>query len=78
MHADNIRTFACRLSSMKAQVAVMSRFTTENFLKLNESKCKIIIVRKSTSRAINCASDSNVGACTFVAFPSKKLRRQMS
>ena len=71
LHADDIRTLASSLSSMEAQVAVVSRFTTENFLKLNESKCEIIIFRKSTSRApspINCASDSDVGT----AFPSKK------
>ena len=68
LHADDIRTLASSLSSMEAQVAVVSRFTTENFLKLNESKCEIIIFRKSTSRApspINCASDSDVGTCSF-------------
>ena len=68
LHADDIRTLASSLSSMEAQVAVVSRFITENFLKLNESKCEIIIFRKSTSRApspINCATDSDVGTCSF-------------
>ena len=33
------------VSSMEAQIEVVSRFTAENFLKLNEGKCEVIICR---------------------------------
>ena len=57
---------------MEAQVAVVSRFTTENFLKLNESKCEIII---SGSRQAEPHLQSTVQAIAMLvhaAFPSKK------
>lgn len=42
LHADDIRTLATSTRSLEAQVDVVKRFTEDNFLKLNISKCKFV------------------------------------
>ena len=61
LHADDIRTLANSLSSMEAQIEMVSRFTSENFLKLNEAKCEVIVCRKSTNSALSSDYHSNDG-----------------
>ena len=42
LHADDIRTIATSVQSLEFQTQEVSKFTTENFLQLNPSKCEII------------------------------------
>ena len=44
LHADDIRTLAASPSSLETQVAIVTKFAKENLLKLNTSKCEIIVV----------------------------------
>ena len=62
--ADNIRTLANSLSAMEEQIQMVSRFTSENFLKLNEAKCKDIICKKSTLLSL-CHSTDGDTRCRF-------------
>ena len=59
LHADDIRTLANSLASMEAQIKMVSRFTSENFLKLNEAKCEVINCRKSTNKAPSPVSNND-------------------
>ena len=72
--AADVRTLANSLSSMEAQIKMVSRFTSENFLKLNEVKCEVI--RKSTSRALSSDSCSNDGE-TGCRFPAREEGRYL-
>ena len=47
LHADDIRTLAANPSTLEAQISTVEKFTEENFLKLNASKCEIIVFKKS-------------------------------
>ena len=47
LHADDIRTLANSQSTMESQIEMVSRFTSENFLTLNVSKCEVIICKRS-------------------------------
>ena len=47
MHVDDIRTLAASASTLKTQMSTVTKFTEENFLKLNATKCEIIIFKKS-------------------------------
>ena len=49
LHADDIRTLASNLSSLEEQISTVSKFTSENFLKLNASKCEVIMFKKQGS-----------------------------
>ena len=49
LHADDIRTLATSPSSLETQVSIVSNFTKGNFLKLNTSKCEIIVFGKSAA-----------------------------
>ena len=43
---------------LEAQISIVKKFTEDNFLKLNTSKCEIIIVfKKSCAREIRESSD---------------------
>jgi len=44
LHADDIRTLAANPSNIDAQVSAVTKFTDENFLKLNASKCEVVIL----------------------------------
>ena len=61
LHADHIRTLANSLSSMEAQIEMVSSFAAENFLKLNETKCQVVICRKSTSKTLSSDHFSDDG-----------------
>ena len=67
LHADDIRTLANSLSSMEAQIDMVSSFTSENFLKLNKAKCEVIVCRKSSSSALssNCRNNDGNTGCSF-------------
>ena len=41
--ADDIRTLATSEASLEAQVALVNEFASTNFLKLNLSKCEIVV-----------------------------------
>lgn len=56
LHADDIRTLASSSSSLEALISTVIEFTSENFLKLNASKCKIVLFRKSSSRSLSLTS----------------------
>ena len=43
LHADNVRTLATSEESLQCQVALVKAFAEENLLKLNVSKCEIIL-----------------------------------
>ena len=49
--SDDIRTFAPNVS-LEAQIATIKKFTVDNFLRLNASKCEIIVFKKSFTRTI--------------------------
>jgi len=43
---DNIRTLVTSEASLEAQVALVHEFANMNFLKLNLSKCEIVVYCK--------------------------------
>ena len=51
LHADDIRTLASTKTTLEAQISTVKRFTEDNFLKLNASKCEIVAFKKSSTRA---------------------------
>ena len=51
LHADDIRTLATTPSSLETQVSTVLKFTRENFLKLNTSKCEIIMFGRSATKS---------------------------
>ena len=63
IHADDIRTLAGNVTSLESQISTVERFTADNFLTLNASKCEIIVFRKSTIQPY-CA-DIQVGGNCF-------------
>ena len=69
-HADDIRTLANSQSAIESQIEMVSRFTSENFLTLNESKCEVIICKKS-SRLPSLVSITN-GDTSECSFPVKE------
>ena len=72
IHADDIRTLAGNVTSLESQISTVERFTAENFLTLNASKCEIIVFRKSTIQPY-CADIQVGGNC----FPVKDEVRCM-
>ena len=68
LHADDIRTLASSLSSMEAQIGMVKRFASHNFLKLNESKCEVVVCGKST---LPPHTSSNSECLNVNSFPVK-------
>ena len=63
IHADDIRTLASTTSTLEAQISTVKRFTEDNFLKLNSSKCEIVAFKKTSTRMNK--ERIEVGECTF-------------
>ena len=51
LHADDIRTLATNTSSLETQISTVASFADENYLRLNASKCEIIVFKKSFTKA---------------------------
>ena len=43
LHADDVRTLATSEESLQCQVALVKAFAEQNLLKLNVSKCEIVL-----------------------------------
>ena len=46
LHADDIRTLATSEASMRYQIDLVKDFAEQNLLKLNVSKCEIVLFSK--------------------------------
>ncbi len=46
-HADDIRTLATSDASLQAQVGIVNEFARKNFLKLNLSKCEVVVFTRN-------------------------------
>ena len=60
IHADDIRTLATTPSSLETQVSTVLKFTRENFLKLNTSKCEIVVFGKTVAKYQNGGFEVNI------------------
>jgi len=49
LHADAIRTLATSETSLKAQIALVDECAGSNFLKLNVSKCEVVVFDRQKS-----------------------------
>ena len=56
----DIRTLASSTTTLEAQISTIKKFTEDNFLKLNTSKCEIVAFKKSSSR-----TNIEVGECSL-------------
>ena len=56
LHADDIRTLVTSEASLDAQVALVNEFATRNILKLNLSKCEIVVFSRNQRVAIPTCS----------------------
>ena len=74
-HTNNIHTLANSQSAVQSQIEMVSRFTSENFLTLNELKCEVIICKKS-SRLPSPVSITN-GDTSECSFPVKEEAKCM-
>ena len=63
LHADDIRTLAPNTSTPEAQISFVKRFTEENFLELNPSKCEFVAFKKAKEPADT--SEVRVDECCF-------------
>ena len=70
LHTDDIRTLANSQSVMESQIEMVFRFTSVKFLTLNESKCEVIIYKKS-SKLPSPVSITN-GDTSECSFPVKE------
>lgn len=61
--SDDIRTFTPNVS-LEAQIATIKKFTVDKFLRLNASKCEIIVFKKSFTRTIR--EEIGVGDGSFL------------
>ena len=52
LHADDIRTLATSEKSLQAQVMMVNEFARKNFLKLNLSKCEVVVFTRSQQGAL--------------------------
>ena len=50
LHADDIRTLASTSSTLEAQISTVKKFTEDNFLKLNASKCEVVAFKRASNR----------------------------
>ena len=64
LHADDICTLAPNTSTLEAQISFVKRFTEENFLKLNPSRCEIVAFKKAKEPADT--GEVGVGGCCFL------------
>ena len=53
LHADDIRTLASNPTTLEAQISLVTKFTKENFLSLNASKCEVVVFNKSTIKTFD-------------------------
>ena len=53
LHADDIRTLASNPTTLEAQISPVTKFTKENFLSLNASKCEVVVFNKSTIKTFD-------------------------
>ena len=61
LHADDIRTLATSEESLKQQVALVNVFADRNFLRLNISKCEIVMFSRDQSTAFpSCEADGSI------------------
>lgn len=63
LHADDIRTLASSTSTLEEQISTVQKFTEENFLKLNASKCEIVSFKTGPSKPKE--ERITVGECSF-------------
>ncbi len=52
LHADDIRTLATSEASLQAQVGIVNEFARKNFLKLNLSKCEVVVFTRNQQVAL--------------------------
>ena len=52
LHADDIRTLATSEASLRYQIDLVKAFAEQNLLKLNVSKCEIVVFSKQPSKAL--------------------------
>ena len=62
LHADDIRTLATSETSLKCQVEMVKEFADQNLLKLNVSKCEIVVfsTQQSSTTLPVCEVDGSV------------------
>ena len=61
LHADDIRTLATSEASLRYQIDLVKAFAEQNLLKLNVSKCEIVVFSKQPSKALPvCEVDGSV------------------
>jgi len=61
LHMDDSRTLEIGEASLKAQVALVNEFANTNFLKLNLSKCKIVVFSRDQRVTLHtCDVDGSV------------------
>ena len=61
LHADDIRTLATSEASMRYKIDLVKDFAEQNLLKLNVSKCEIVLFSKQPSTALPvCEVDGSV------------------
>ncbi len=63
LHADDIRTLATSADSLSAQVALVKKFTEDNFQKLNVQKCEVVVFDRGQKRSIYLSERSRVHCC---------------
>ena len=51
LHVDDIRTLASTSSTLEAQISTVNKFTEDNFLKLNASKCEVVAFKRASDRS---------------------------
>ena len=62
-YAGDIRTVVSSRKSLEAQVALVERFTGENFLKLNSLKCEMVVFgRVQTKTVVNSRDNERCGS----------------
>ena len=64
LHADDIHTLAPNTSTLEAKLSFVKRFTEENFLRLNPSKCEIVAFKKAKEPADT--GEVRVDECCFL------------
>ena len=53
LHVDDIRTLVSNPTTLEAQISLVTKFTKENFLSLNASKCEVVVFNKSTIKTFD-------------------------
>ena len=63
LYADDIRTLAFTSSTLEAQISTVKKFTEDNFLKLNASKCEVVAFKRASNRTFEERVEA--GECSF-------------